>query len=1441
MATIQQRLQQVDIAKFGGWAIILVIAFGIVSYAGLQSLFETTNRVKHSHDVTNKAAAIEKMAVDMETGQRGFLITGSDEYLQPYNFANQQIFSSLSALKYDVRDVPDQMHRLQQVETLINQWIEKSGGPEIFERRKVKEGLKDALYLQKVLKRGVGKNILDNIRKDLKYIDSAFEKAGNHQARTLVILIAKDMVEMESGERGFLVTGEDTFLDPFYSGLDALGMHFSKLHLLVDNAFDINMAKKTIKTLQKQHSLWHEMSAEPLIDLRINIDNNKGQRRELLDKVEAREGEKYISSMNQVLSNISTEFEKSNNLKAAQLIALMEKSLWQQESGLRGFLLTGNNIFLESFNKGEDGFNERLFQLQMLVNNAYSREEISRVLINAADKSQQWMDKAAEPEISAREEMNVDKTTMQDITLMMKSGVGKNIMDEIRKTMQNFKQLESNLLMQREEDYKKTYLAVVSVVFLATVLMVLFAIVLLKTSKTLKSKSADVENERIKLEDQDWIKSGIAAISENAQNEKNIQDFADVVLAELVPLVNCQMGLFYIRVQKRKVTSLDLIASIAHTQRKNLCNSFKLGEGLVGQSALEQKQILLMDVPDDYIKITSGLGDASPNNILVFPIVFESKILAVIELAALKPFSNIELQLIDQLQKSLGVITNNILTQQKTKELLNESQEQTQLLAENQHSLEMANVNLEDQTRRLKKSEENLQHQSEELRISNQQLTKKQEDLEVQKSALEKSKQEVEVKVSELAESSKYKSEFLANMSHELRTPLNSLLILSKLLMKNKEGNLTESQCEDIQVIYEGGNDLLELINDIMDLSKVEAGMLSVHFEKTSLTTIADSILTLFKHIAKSKGLAFSVEISSQLNNDIITDGQRLEQVLKNFLSNAFKFTKEGSITLHIHPVEASTELNHQYLPEQEIIAFTVMDTGVGIAPEKQQAIFEAFQQEDGSTSRKYGGTGLGLAISREMAALLGGEIGISSEQGKGSQFTLYLPISANNMGRSEQRIAAHSDQSSSVLVKKQIVKPAVKEPVAEEPKPAFIDDDRRNIGSKDHVILIVEDDKVFAKVLLRLARDSDYKCLVSDQGRDAISLAQRFKPKAILLDIGLPDIDGLQVLEQLKNNLDTRHIPVHMVSGGDYQQASLQQGAYRFLKKPVDDVALMEAFSKMHTFNENTQKHILIIDDKSSMQEEIIATVAMDNIDFCIADSAQQSLDKLAHSVFDCIIVDANMADMPCAQILQKIFSLLGSRMPPVVIYSAEELPQVLVDELEQLNTNVVIKEADSSERLLDEVSLFLHSMIDELPIDKKATLDTLHNEDAMLEGRHVLLVDDDMRNVFALSRQLEEVGIDVCMGENGQAALDVLNDRDDIELILMDIMMPVMDGYEACREIRKMAKYQQVPIIALTAKAMPEDKQKCIDAGASEYLSKPVDLDKLLSLLRVWLYPHE
>ena len=760
-----------------------------------------------------------------------------------------------------------------------------------------------------------------------------------------------------------------------------------------------------------------------------------------------------------------------------------------------------------------------------------------------------------------------------------------------------------------------------------------------------------------------------------------------------------------------------------------------------------------------------------------------------------------------------------------------------------QRARQRAQAELLQYMRQLERSEEELKMQQEELKASNEEIEASNEELEEQNAQirqqseeLERSKLVIEEKAKELELASKYKSEFLANMSHELRTPLNSLLILARSLASNEEGNLTDEQVEEARIIHNDGLELLNLINDILDLSKVEAGKLNIIAEDASLDGIVKRLQQQFAPIAKERGVAFHLDVKEDLPATLHTDALRVEQILKNLLSNAFKFTEDGSVTLKVHRPDNDMELQRGSLDRAEAIALSVIDTGIGIEASRFKDIFEAFQQEDGSIDRHYGGTGLGLTIARKFAYLLGGQIHVASKKGEGSVFTLVLPVELARHEAEEATVVPADPPSKSARTELKVMPRTL---MAE-----FIADDRKNIGDKDKVLLIIEDDKNFAATLMKIARKRGYKCLAAGNGKTGLLLAMEEPVTAIILDLKLPDIDGMQVLDQLKHDLLSRHIPVHIISGREQGDdvASLRKGAIGYLTKPVEQESIEDAFARIETLLRADMKQILVVEDDRKNQVAIQNLLGQKDITLSFAGTGTAALDHLGRARFDCVILDLRLPDMTGFEWLERAEKASDENgLPPVVIYTAKELTEDENRQLSRYTGSIIIKGAKSPERLLDEVTLFLHSVESTLSKDQRDMIRMQHDPDKVLLARTVLLTDDDLRNTFALSKLLKKHGMNVVIADNGQMALDRLKDDKSIDLVIMDIMMPVMDGYQAMKEIRAQRAHRNLPIIALTARAMPEEQEKCMAAGANDYLTKPVDIERLLTLLRVWLFKQE
>ncbi|MPR05724.1 HAMP domain-containing protein [Microvirga tunisiensis] len=943
----------------------------------------------------------------------------------------------------------------------------------------------------------------------------------------------------------------------------------------------------------------------------------------------------------------------------------------------------------------------------------------------------------------------------------------------------------------------------------------------------------------LKNAEQDWLKTNLAKFTRMLQGERDLTTVSNMILSEIAPLVNAQQGVFYTVGSDGSEPMLEMVASYAFTERKHLNNRFRLREGLVGQVAYERKRILLTNVPGDYITISSALGEAPPLNIIVLPVLFEQEVKAVIELASFSRFSETHQSFLEQLTESIGIVLNTIAANMRTEGLLKQSQLLTTELQSQQEELRNTNDRLEQQAATLRQSEELLRQQQEALQKTNEELEDKARLLELQKREVEAKNHEVSVaktaleeKAEQLSLTSRYKSQFLANMSHELRTPLNSLLILSKLLTENSDGNLTDKQREFAKTIHAAGSDLLSLINDILDLSKIESGTVSMEVSSVGFKDLVENMDRTFRQIAEERKLDFHVEVDPKLPLAIRTDSKRLQQVLRNLLSNAFKFTERGGVTLQIGSAEG-TPLR----AGSQWIAMSVTDTGIGIPEEKQRIIFEAFQQADGTTSRKYGGTGLGLSISREIARLLGGEIVVSSTPGSGSTFTLFVPVeppASHGAAGAGSSVRSNGDGSGQYGTSDDSTGTMIRQPSAAMALSASLDD-RHAITTGDRVVLIIEDDAMFASVLLELAREEGFRGLIAMDGASALALAHRYKPHAITLDIGLPDMDGWALLDLLKHDPRTRHVPIHVISVDDQKKRGLRAGAFGFLEKPVDREALMGALNRTKEFIDRPVKKLLLVEDDDNQRMSLSELMKSEQVDVTAVGTAESALEVIQARHFDCAIVDLGLPDLPGAELIERIRKTKGGEELPIVIYTGQDLAKSEERRLQGIAATLIVKGEGSSERLLNDTALFLHRAISAIPEEKHIIVE--RRADGSLDGRKVLIVDDDMRNIFSLTSALEQHGISVVFAENGLEGIEKLQANPDVDVALVDIMMPGMDGYETMREIRNIPRYHDLPLVAVTAKAMKGDREKCLEAGATDYVSKPVDVDQLLAVLRVQL----
>ena len=911
--------------------------------------------------------------------------------------------------------------------------------------------------------------------------------------------------------------------------------------------------------------------------------------------------------------------------------------------------------------------------------------------------------------------------------------------------------------------------------------------------------------------EQDWLKTNLAKFTNMLQGQRDLTTVGRLLLSELTPLVNAHQGVIY-QIEgdsnEDEIHGLNLLSAYADDGIDGHPKALRPGEGLIGQCAVDKRRMLITEMPSTTVPIASALFKAPPKNVIVLPVLFENQVKAVMELASIHEFTALQSMFLEQLTTSIGIVLNSIEATMQTEGLLKQSQ---QLAGE-----------LQAQQKELQQTNEQLEQKAQQLAERNVEVERKNQEIEQARRALEE-------KATELALTSKYKSEFLANMSHELRTPLNSILILGQQLTENPEGNLTGKQVEFARTIHGAGTDLLNLISDILDLSKIESGTVTVDAQEVFFSNLVDMVARPFRHEAENRELAFDVNVDPSLGRTITTDTKRLQQVLKNLLSNAFKFTAQGGVRLTVNAVAGGWSAEHPVLSQAPaVVAFEVSDSGIGIPLEKQKIIFEAFQQADASTSRKYGGTGLGLAISRELASLLGGEIHLRSVSGSGSTFTLYLPVKyvgpTAPMHTAATAAVPPAQRAGLHIAAERVVEP--------------IPDDRMEVQPGDNILLIVEDDPHYARILVDLARDKGFKAILAMRGDDALNLAKQYQPTAVSLDVFLPDMLGWNVLSQLKHNSLTRHIPVQIVTLDEDRQHGLARGAFSFVTKPTTREGIADALSKIKEFAQPRRKRLLVVEDNKAEQLSISELLGHDDIEIVNAGTGDEALETMRSQTCDCVVLDLRLPDMSGFEVLERMRSESMLADVPVVVFTGRELSAEEDAQLHTMARSIVVKGVESPERLLDETALFLHRVIGDLPAEKQNMLEKLNGSDEDLVGRTVLLVDDDSRNIFALSSVLERRGMKVLTATTGNEAIELIDQTPELAIVLMDIMMPEMDGYQTIEKIRGKPAYRRLPIVALTAKAMKGDREKCLEAGASDYLAKPVNTEQLLSALRMWLH---
>jgi CheY-like chemotaxis protein/signal transduction histidine kinase/CHASE3 domain sensor protein len=1099
-----------------------------------------------------------------------------------------------------------------------------------------------------------------------------------------------------------------------------------------------------------------------------------------------------LLSYQSLQATTSTARNLAQSIEVLRNLQSLFSTLKDAETGQRGFLLTGEESYLTPYTDAKDALPNEFKALRALLINRPEQARRLDALESLANLKMTELDST----VAARRAGHTEASLA-----VVRTDRGKIYMDRIRDAVNDMEGIEQQLIERRGRESENAARISLAVTWGGSgLLLILIAGSAVVASRGFRARQA-----------QAWIRSGQMGLSEQMQGDQTLDKLGNNLLGFLAGFLEAQVGAVYIAEagQYRRFAGFALPAAGLET--------FRPGDGLVGQAARDKRALRVRDVPAGYLPISSGIGTGTPNELVVVPASIDGVVHAVLELGFFGATDADQRELLSRAAESIAVAVRAAKDRQRLEELLQETQQQAEELQSGQEELRVSNEELEEQGRALRDSQTNLEAQQSTLEQINSQLEEQTNLLEHQKDALSKAHDVLTARSDELQRANEYKSEFLANMSHELRTPLNSTLILAKLLADNKDGNLTATQVKYAQTITSAGNDLLRLINDVLDLSRIEAGKVELAPEQVSISNAVESLAKTFQPTADQNGLHFSWVIEPGAPAQVETDQQRLGQILKNLLSNAFKFTEKGEVALRV------------FSPHDDSVSFAVRDTGVGIAAHQQEVIFEAFRQADGSIHRKFGGTGLGLSISRDLAALLGGAITVQSELGAGSVFTLTIPRSF-----SAKAPLTREAQAPPLVRTRKPSDPETPEPVAA--------DDRDAITPGGRVILLVEDDAAFAMILRDLVHEMGFQCVATTSANDGLVAAAQFLPSAIILDVKLPDHSGLGVLDQLKRDPRTRHIPVHIVSISDYKREALELGAIGYALKPAKREELVGALRRMEATFSQSLRHVLVVEDDPRQRESIRHLLSNGDVQITAVASAGDALARLKATTFDCMVVDFNLPDYSGYDLLEKMSQEEDVAFPPVIVYTGRALSREEEQRLRRYSKSIIIKDARSPERLLDEVTLFLHQVEAKLPPEHQQMLKAVRDRESILEGRRVLVVEDDVRNVFALSSVLEPKGMSVVIARNGREALDVLTRSSQepskrIDLVLMDIMMPEMDGLTAMREIRKRGEWKTLPIIALTAKAMADDHDKSLAAGANDYIAKPLDIEKLLSLVRVWM----
>ncbi len=1318
---------------------------------------------------------------------------------------------------------------------------------------------------------GMGVPVLVNTYNTDTMFENVVSKDNRISLNTQKLI--KLIVDMETGQRGFIITGDEVFLEPYNNGV----LEFDKTIVVLKDLLGDNVSQlDNLRTIQLSVEKWQTQAAIPEIEIGRKVASSSELRKELDEFIKKGQESNILADINSILGRIALNFGVVGHSKGSIATLKVKNDLQIIQSAQFGFLLNGEENFLNQYQKAKNNLSEHLNSLKINSTNSSSNKKLTNELDLLI---RDWQSDVVEISISKRKEINKSPETHLDVSNILAQAHGKNILDGIRSKFDNFIAINDQIAKKHFISAKDSSASTIQIIWLIVLLAPIVALIIgLQLSNTLSTTLGNLieaskkialgeKNVRLEIESKDeignlaqqmnimaasiqhsaeesdkqnWLKTTVSRGLNLSQGVTNINKLLNDTTTFFAKEIGVGLGAIYIAQKDTKEGAslglssnetnngyfLALEGSYAFKKRKNISNKIKLGEGLVGQVAYERKTILLTDIPEDYIKINSGLGEHSPVNITAVPILFENILYGVIELASFKEFTSMQETVIEEVARGLGYSIHNIIGKRRTEQLLDMSQRKSE--------------ELEEQTERLKVSEEELRVQQEELAQTNAELEEKAQLLESvndnvleQNQTLKQAREVIRQKAEELEISSKYKSEFLSNMSHELRTPLNSILVLSKLLQDDTETGLNNEQLEFASIIHKSGSELLELINEVLDLAKIESGKIDINVEDLIVEDLIGSIKDTFSVIANEKTINFKVGLSEAVPSTIQSDSIRLKQVLKNLLSNAFKFTEEqGEIEFSIDLVPSRADfIEELLLKEEKVLKIAVRDTGIGIPKNKFAQIFEAFQQADGTTERKYGGTGLGLSITKELIKNLGGEVRLDSEVGVGSTFTVYLPVSLTK--NNNKQLPLETDIELPMITKKPPTVNGDSEFGGKGKKyPNIIADDRDNYSKEDQLILIIEDDLTFAKILLDFSRKQGYKGIVVDQGDLALPYVEAYNPSAILLDIQLPKMNGWTILKNLKAS-SYAHIPVHVMSGNENRQLGMDLGALSYLVKPIANEQLEKVFSNL--INQSERKgSILIVEDNESQNKAIRSLFKKHGLDTIPAFTAKEAKALLEKEDIITIVLDIGLPDNNDLEFLSYIKKEYENI--PTVVFTGRDLSKEEIEMINELeSTSIVLKGNQSGDRIIRETELFLQHI--ENRATNKPVLSELPNT---LKGKKILIVDDDVRNIYTLKAVFKNQELEIVTATNGIEALEVMNTDDEVDLVLMDIMMPEMDGYQATRELRKIPKFEKLPILALTAKAMKGDREKCLEAGASDYITKPVDTEQLLSLMRVWLYEN-